>query len=452
MQTVQINKSWKDIFDEEHPAYSVLESDVLPKYLQQMRWFGAKSSNIKRFNIDHNEAYPLSPKESVYLVFVEIVFQTSNTETYLLPVSQTKDLEEGARPICKLEDESGNDRGFLVDAIYTIKFRNSIFKNITNSKKLKLDSGQLIFSKGKVLKGLRPDRIKSRVLNLEQSNSTIVYDDNYYLKIYRKIFRDNNPDVELTNFLSERAGFEYSPNYAGSIEWVRGEHYKVSIGLMQEKVENQGEAWNDTLDEITQFFKKVEELKLQIEDLPKLELYKPISIEEVPDFYKKLVGDSMLEKVRKLAVRTAEMHIALFSDKSDRNFLPEEFTSDYKVWLFNRIMYMLDYRFSMVDQNVNKLKGAAREYAEAFLESKDEIKDRILDFDELQLNSCRIRIHGDYHLGQVLLTGDDFCILDFEGEPESTIRDRIPEMIFAFSILKVNPKAQFGIERLSNRQ
>lgn len=424
MEELLINKSWKEIFDEDHPGYKKLESEILPAYLHQMRWFGAKSSNIKRYRIDHKEAYPLSNKETAYLLFVEIVFQTSNTETYLLPVSLSKELEEETQPICKVKDDDGNERGYLVDAIYTLKFRNSIFKNITNSKKIKLDSGQLIFSKGKVLKGVRQNRVKSEVLKLEQSNSTILYEDNYFLKVYRKIFRDNNPDLELTRFLSERVGFEYSPNFAGSIEWVRSEHYKVSIGLMQQKVDNQGEAWNDTLEEITSFFKRVEELGLTIDDLPKLELYKPISMNQVPVFYKKLVGETMLQKVKKLAVRTAEMHIALFSDKSDRFFSPENFSSDYKVWLFNRIMYMLDYRFSMVEQNINKLKGSARTYAEKFLASKDIIKDRILNFDELNLNSCRIRIHGDYHLGQILLTGDDFCILDFEGEPESTIRDR----------------------------
>jgi maltose alpha-D-glucosyltransferase/alpha-amylase len=424
MKELQISKSWKDVFNEDHPAYTQLESEILPEYLHQMRWFGAKSSNIKRYSIDHKELYPLSDKETAYLLFVEIVFQTSNTETYLLPVTLSKELEEGSVPICLVKYEAGTERGYLVDAIYTAKFRNSIFKNITNSNKLKLNSGQLIFSKGKILKGVKQNRVKSEVLKLEQSNSTILYDDNYFLKVYRKIFRDNNPDLELTRFLSERVGFEYSPNFAGSIEWVRSEHYKVSIGLMQEKVENRGEAWNDTLDEITEFFRRVEELSLTIDDLPKLELYKPLSLEKVPDFYKKLVGESMLQKVQKLAVRTAQMHIALFSDKSDRYFSPENFTSDYKVWLFNRIMYMLDYRFSIVEQNIDKLKGVSKEYAEVFLESKDIIKDRILNFDELRLNSCRIRIHGDYHLGQILLTGDDFCILDFEGEPESTIRDR----------------------------
>jgi len=424
MKELQIKKSWKDIFNREYQSYAELENVILPEYLNQMRWFGAKSSNIKRYSIDHKEAYPLPNKETAYLVFIEIVFQTSNTETYLLPVSFTKNIEDDALPICKVKDESGNERGYLVDAIYTAKFRNSIFKNITNSKKLKLESGQLLFSKGKVLKGVKASKIKSEVLKLEQSNSTILYDDNYFLKVYRKIFRDNNPDLELTRFLSERIGFQYTPNFAGSIEWVRSEHYRVSIGLMQEKVVNQGEAWNDTLKEITPLLNRVEELKLTINDLPKLELYKPISLEDVPDFYKKLVGESMLQKVKKLAVRTAEMHIALFSDKSDRDFSPENFSSDYKVWLFNRIMYMLDYRFSMVEQNIKKLKGKAREYAEEFLKSKDEIKDRILNFDEHNLNSCRIRIHGDYHLGQVLLTDDDYCILDFEGEPESTIRDR----------------------------
>lgn len=97
---------------------------------------------------------------------------------------------------------------------------------------------------------------------------------------------------------------------------------------------------------------------------------------------------------------------------------------DYTVWLLNRLMYILDGRFNLLEQKVSQLKSTAREYAEYVLANKEGIKNHILKFDKENLNSFSVRIHGDYHLGQILITGDDLCILDFEGEPESTIRDR----------------------------
>jgi maltose alpha-D-glucosyltransferase/alpha-amylase len=163
---------------------------------------------------------------------------------------------------------------------------------------------------------------------------------------------------------------------------------------------------------------------MKVEDFPKVALYRPLEFETLSKEICELIGNDFLEKVQKLAVRTAEMHIALFSERTDRYFTPESFGGDYTVWLLNRLMYMLDGRFNALEQKVEQLKGKAREYAEYVLEHREEIKNHILRFDELHLNSSRIRIHGDYHLGQILITGDDFCILDFEGEPESTIRDR----------------------------
>ncbi len=423
--TLDIASDWKEIFDPESKAHSQFLGKILPGYLQEMRWFGAKSSRIKRYGAEYSLAYEIAENVWVYLLFVEVVFQSSNTETYFLPLTYLKKPETDQGTVAKLLGSSGKPIGYLVDAIYTSAYRKSLFDGIVQNQKVTLSIGQLRFSRGKVLKkksGLT--NMQSEVLRLEQSNSTIVYGGRFYLKIYRKLFRHNNPDLELTRYFSEKSAFQHSPNFAGTVEWVRADYYNVSLGLMQEKVVNQGEAWNDTLDEIEGFFKRVEELGYTLDELPKIDLYKPIAREQVPDYYQKLVGESMLRKVELLATRTAEMHIALFAEKTDRHFSPESFTSDYTVWLLNRVMYMFDARFNLLEQNIHKLKGEALEYATFFLENKDLIKDRLLNFDDQSLNSCRIRIHGDYHLGQVLLTGDDFCILDFEGEPESTIRDR----------------------------
>ncbi len=425
MKSLTIDKSWEEIFDREDSLLAKFESEIVPSYVLNMRWFGAKTSHIKRYNIDRIFPYEISKNQKAFFLFVEAVFETAHSETYLLPVCMNTEAEDKKAIICQLKNAKGEKTGYLIDAIYCKKFRESIFQHILDRSKLEVPGGELTFSKGKRLKPAAAIHGKnSKVLAVEQSNSTIVYGDLYYLKIYRKLFRNNNPDLELTRFLSEKSNFPHSPHFAGSIEWIRADYYTVSLGLMQEKVDNEGEAWNDTLNEIEAFFKRSNELDLKLDDLPKVELYRAIELRKVPAFYRKLVGEGMLAKVKKLAVRTAELHLSLAEDKTDRHFNPEAFTSDYTVWLLNRVMYMYDRRFHLLDQHKKELKGKAREYADYLIDNKDRIKDRLLNFDEQKLNSARIRIHGDYHLGQVLITGDDFCILDFEGEPESTIRDR----------------------------
>ncbi|MFN2430605.1 MAG: trehalose synthase [Cryomorphaceae bacterium] len=421
---LHIDRSLEDFFAGAGEEMRNFEAEILPVFLRKMRWFHAKSSNIKLFNLQYAMPMELSGGSETVILLVEIVFETSNTETYFLPVTLAEKPEDDNSVICEV-NRRGDFAGYLVDALYTEPFRSGIFEYITQSRKLKLSTGFLQFKMGKALRELAPGRApNSEVLRLEQSNSTLVYGGNFYLKIYRKMFRDNNPDVEMTRFLSEKSPFNNSPRFAGSIEWTPNDKYSVSIGLMQEKVENDGEAWNDALLEIEGFFRRFAESEYEMDDLPKVELYKPLPLEKVPPIFKELAGSSMLEKVKKLAIRTAEMHIALFHDRVDRNFTPESFSSDYSVWLLNRVMYMLDSRFNLLVTNLDRLEGKARQYAEEIISRKEEIKDRILDFDDQKLNSARIRIHGDYHLGQILLTGNDFCILDFEGEPESTIRDR----------------------------
>ncbi|MEM9050867.1 MAG: trehalose synthase [Bacteroidota bacterium] len=422
-QSIDVGSSWEELFSEGEVAKRFEE--ILPEYLHKMRWFGAKTGNIKQYAIENALTYKLQNGNLAYILLVEIVFQTSNTENYLLPVTLSKKPEKGTDVICHITCKDEEQSGFLIDALHDVDFRNDLFFNILSEKQLELSVGEFRFSCGKILDAsFDKSSLQSEMLKLEQSNSTIVYNDEYFLKIYRKIFRDNNPDLELTHFLSDKGDFDHSPKFAGGIEWVREGYYKVSIGLMQERVSNQGEAWNYTLTQMESFFNRFVEAGMKLEYFPKVDLYKPLKLEDLQPHIREIIGFEFLDRVQKLAMRTAEMHVSLFSDKTDRYFTPEPFRGDYTVWLLNRLMYMLDGRFHLLEQKVGELKGTAKEYAEFVLENKEPIKNHILKFDELRLTSSRIRIHGDYHLGQVLITGDDFCILDFEGEPESTIRDR----------------------------
>ena len=118
------------------------------------------------------------------------------------------------------------------------------------------------------------------------------------------------------------------------------------------------------------------------------------------------------------------MHIALGSEFEETAFTPAHYNGDYTVWLKNKMLYQFQNRLNIVENNIHKLEGLALTLANEFLDKKNSIRKRFVAFDWTKLKGERIRVHGDYHLGQVLVKDNDFFILDFEGEPESTIRDR----------------------------
>ena len=118
------------------------------------------------------------------------------------------------------------------------------------------------------------------------------------------------------------------------------------------------------------------------------------------------------------------MHIALGSEFEETAFTPARFNGDYTVWLKNRLLYQFQNRINAIENNLHKLDGLALELAEQFLSRKMKLESVSSILTGPSLKGERLRVHGDYHLGQILVKDDDFYILDFEGEPESTIRDR----------------------------
>ncbi|HAT63454.1 MAG TPA: trehalose synthase, partial [Flavobacteriaceae bacterium] len=155
-----------------------------------------------------------------------------------------------------------------------------------------------------------------------------------------------------------------------------------------------------------------------------VDMFARLKIRDVPPEIIDWGGLSLFQNLRQLGIRTAEMHIALGSEFEETAFTPERFNGDYEVWLKNRLLYQFQNRLNTVENNIHKLEGLTLNLAKQFLEQKNDIRKRFLDFDWTKLKGERLRVHGDYHLGQILVKNGDFYILDFEGEPESTIRDR----------------------------
>lgn len=422
-EAVNSRLSWQQRFEEE-AFRTQLSNEVLPAYMMTTRWYAAKTQKTKTLRIEQYMPFSMVNGETAHFITIEVNFEAGFTEYYFMTLAFVGDGIEIEEKGKVHQTEIGGEKGWIIDALYYETFRKSLYDQIISQKAISNGSTKLVFERGKVLRS-SPPYSNSRVMGFDQSNTSIEYNDQFFFKVYRRLFQDDNPDLELTKFLSDDSDFKNSPKYGGSISWIKNEYATLSIGIMQEKVENIGEAWNHTLDMMKGYFDRIEATDIDVKDIQSIPSFSFHRQDELKSDFRLLIGDDVLTKVEQMALRVAEMHVALFKNKVDTKFNPIPFNGDYTVWLKNRIIYQLNARFILVEENVDKLEGLAKSYAEDFVAEREEITARFLAFDEVELNSSRIRIHGDLHLGQILMTeADDFYIIDYEGEPESTIRDR----------------------------
>ncbi len=411
------NDSWEVLLDNE-AFVEIFLSDVLEAYILQQRWYGGKSSQLKY--IELAEYFKIQQHGEIYFgLILEVNFVEAFYQHYFLPIAFVTD-ENFAQKDRILPISIQNKDGFIIDAVNLESFRKLVFERIATAQPK--DTTKVQYHKSLLFENITYN--SSRFMGLEQSNTSLVYNDKYVLKFFRRIFGDKNPDYEMSRFLSEKKEFKNTPLYLGSINLVDSENTNITIGLMQEMIPNEGDAWDYMLKELHKVFSNLEYKKINIETLPNAELYQRLTIEGIAPQIIDWAGLNLFNQVKTLAKRTAEMHIALGSEFEETAFTPAHFNGDYEVWLKNKMLYQFQNRLNIIENSLDKLEGLAANLAHEFLDKKNSIRKRFVNFDWTKLKGERIRIHGDYHLGQVLVKDSDFYILDFEGEPESTIRDR----------------------------
>jgi maltose alpha-D-glucosyltransferase/alpha-amylase len=246
----------------------------------------------------------------------------------------------------------------------------------------------------------------------------VIYDDKIFLKLFRKLEEGINPDLELTKQLSEKCGFQNVPAYLGDIQYLAPGQEPASLVLMQAFTPNEENGWSHTLAAVDRYFDRVLS-EPQPAQPPSAGLW-----DVVPEPFRSVIEGVHLETIRMLGERTAEMHLALGKDTESPDFAPEPFTLQHQRSVFQSIRSETKQTMAMLARSILTLDSYAKDLAQ-----------RVLDHAEV-LASChnfllrdpidvkKIRIHGDYHLGQLLFTGKDFIILDFEGEPARPIGER----------------------------
>jgi maltose alpha-D-glucosyltransferase/alpha-amylase len=395
-----------------------LEREVLANHIQNARWFGSKARSFR--NLKLTEQIDISPgADGARLWFVEINYLDAPSETYAIPVKiasgeRAHSITQNA-PQAIVAHFARSNGAILCDAIWDPTFRSQLFDTIVRRRTLKAQGGQFV---GFVTSGLESEDLdvsgNSHVLSAEQSNSSMLFDNKFFLKLYRKLENGVNPDVEITRFLTEHTDFTNVPAFVGALEYRRGRTEPTVVCLLQRAVPNEGDVWTLTVDAIGRYYERVLERKpdLQNETLPPGVLLG------------ELVGGVYPEKVNLLGQRTGELHLALASRSDNPAFAPEPFNAMAQRSVFQSMRTSLRRAFTFLGKKLPDLSAKFRDEASEVLAAEKEILAREKRLLDRRTNAAKIRIHGDYHLGQLVYTGKDFVILDFEGEPARPLSDR----------------------------
>ncbi len=392
---------------------------MLPDYVRTCRWFGSKARSIR--NISILEQPPLSSssaEDTSRFWFLEVNYVDGPAETYALPVKIARG--EPASALSKASPQSIIARfrdgdAVLHDAVWDRTFRTTLFETIANGKQARSGSGEIAGIAGRALtEQASVDHTASHVVSAQQSNSSMVFDNKFYLKLYRRLEDGVNPDVEITRFLTDRAGFANVPAFGGALEYRRPKTEPTVVCLLQNAVPAETDAWALTLDSVGRYYERVLERKADLQN------------QTTPEggLLDEFIGGVYPEKAKLLGQRTGEMHAALASNTEDPAFAPEPFNAMSQRSTFQSMRALLRRTFALLQKNLQDLPASFRGEAEEVLAAENEILDREKRLLDRRNGAAKIRIHGDYHLGQVLYTGKDFYILDFEGEPARPLSER----------------------------
>src|SRR5438132_11813923 len=298
-----------------------LERDILPNHIQNSRWFGSKARTFRNLKVTEHLAF--SPEaDGAQLWFLEVNYLDAPAERYAIPVKIASG--EAAHSITQNASHAivahfGRRNGaILCDAIWDTTFRSQLFDAIVQRRALRAQGGHFV---GLASSGLESQDFdlpaNSHVLSAEQSNSSMLFDNKFFLQLYRKLEDGVNPDVEITRFLTEKTDFPNVPAFVGALEYRRAKAEPTVICLLQRAVPNEGNVWTLTVDAVGRYYERVLGRKADFQN------------ETAPPgvLINELVGGVYPEKVKLLGQRTGELHLALASRSNDPAFAPEAFNA-----------------------------------------------------------------------------------------------------------------------------
>ena len=409
-----------------------IEGEILPQFLMEQRWFGSKSEKILKINI--TEIIPVHNQNSMSIsLILRVNYYAKAEEYYHIPLSfldteQAQELLKERPQSVLFQYQSSKQDGIVYDATLDSSFHQTLLQLIARRRTIPAAEGKIEAYPGKYFRKVRSLIGKlehSQLIATEQSNSSIVYDRQLIFKLFRRLDEGINPDLEIVEYITEKTDFKNVPAFAGALEYNKKDGSHITLGILSPFIPNEGNAWDYAQDYLINYYEKVLSQLCQKEKLPLL----PASIFEkterdIPELIQELIGAHFIEMIYLLGKRTAELHNGLGEATQGPGFKPESFSLLYQRSVFQSIQSLVKRVFRSLRKKTSSYPETIQEILKEVLLSEPKIIKQCQKIKSYKINAKKIRIHGDYHLGQVLFTGNDFYIFDFEGEPAKPLGER----------------------------
>lgn len=380
-------------------AVGKLTKHVLPGYLMERRWYAAKDSGVP--NVGIANSISLGSGDDAVILILDVTPGRQPPRKYLLPVSVLWDAEAPASAVLA-EVEHDASRGVLVDAFADDRFIRMLLARLgaDDGDGARTISG-LAFRRSGLLSGVERERAATSDIERstgEQSNTSVRV-GGVMLKGFRRLEPGIHPELEIGRFLTEVAGFRNAPALLGSVELVGPmEEGPTALCVLQALIPNQGDGWAYVTE-------RMEIVRNEHGDPGRTE-------------------QQLIALAHRLGQRTAELHRAFGVDTDDMAFASEPFQPDHLIDWAQAICSSAGIIFDALNQARSRLNYASQQAADRLLRRRQDLLAQIGDLMPAKVNVKRTRVHGDYHLGQVLVADDDVFIIDFEGEPMRPLAER----------------------------
>ncbi|MFZ2143394.1 MAG: maltose alpha-D-glucosyltransferase [Xanthobacteraceae bacterium] len=402
-ETLVVTSGWKSLM--QGRSRTVLERDVLPAFLASRRWFAERGNKSIATRIAGS--LPLPPSEAELGMALIEAGGRARPATYLLPLAirWTRLERERHSPVALAAVRRGAREGTLLDAAADASFIGFILDQLRRPQVLEWEGRRIEFrSTGELADDVAAALDDIRAVDTEQSNSTALVGNRYVVKLFRRIEPGINPEIELGRYLTETVQFPNTPALLGTAE-LEENGSRAAVAVVHRFLENQGDAWTVTNAYLDRF---VEEQRLLTAEAA------GHSDEQA----------AYLHRVEHVGQRVAELQLALAGREDMVDFAPEPISAaDIQRWtesLLERAVHTLGH----LARRRSDLPDTARQLVEKVLSVRESLASLLHELLPDTLDAVKIRHHGDFHLGQMLIVKDDVFIIDFEGEPRRSIEDR----------------------------
>ncbi|WP_029214644.1 putative maltokinase [Kallotenue papyrolyticum] len=374
-------------------------------WLRDRRWFSSKGRQLTELTVSDWGALPLA--EPAIIALARARYADGFEELLLLPLLATREaLPVGVRAPAAATLTQDGVVWQIHDAFQHEAFQRLLMTRLLSGEDLPLTHGRITFAPEAALRAAPPPLREIRLVAAEQSNTSIIYDHQAILKCFRRVVAGVNPDVEVSRFLT-RVGFRHTPALLGSLSYWR-DGVEHSLAILQEFVPNRGDAWDYTLQRLAAFYEAV-----------------PTDATLNRAEQTRRLAAVLLDELRELGRLTGKLHRALAGDAADPDFAPRPLDeAQARAWQ-QALHAQAEATLELLAARRGALPDDLLAVVETLLAARERIRQRIAGLERLaQAGVLLTRYHGDYHLGQVLVSERGFLILDFEGEPLRPLAER----------------------------